>query len=543
MVQLLNSFSTKVFFIFFGSLILLYQLRLLQKENRLIHHFRVNRNLLGPELADIEVSAPLMPDNSNNVGAEKRIRHQTADSKLKVVVLSHEFSLTGAPRVCAELAQLLGDIGYDTSLSILALAEESSVHSMSEIDLQNVANLLPSLSPNYFSFRIHRGSIDGSLSSVVENSDFLIVSTAVVSSSNFVSRLVQTHKRPRKIIWWIHESESVMTALGDKAIYSALDTLSVLGHQSEPHDTVVFPSLAAQAYWVTAALSLPDNQKSNTLSVINAAKVALWGLPYWKLSALRFEGQEAKAGRERARIRLELGIHKDDIVFLSLGTLHALKGHAGIVRAIRCAAYKRNGDASEVNYEKKGNNPKFPRLILVVIGGGFRADLHHFPFSNFKGSEPALFLESLNLPPPAPCSDLKREGDSEEVDDMSWVLSDKSFHFLPAARRIEPYFAMADVFVSNTRGGGETWGLASLEAMGAGLPILAAARGGSLEMVIEGTTGLLHSDEIELVENIRRISDNAEFRRRLGAGAGKRALESFGDGHVLDTVTSVVGKA
>jgi len=533
----LNSFLTKVSFVFFGSLILFVQVRLLQKENRQIHHFRVNRNLLEPALTGIEVSAPLMPDNSNNARAIRR-RHHITESKVKVVVLSHEFSITGAPRVCAELAQSLGDIGYDTSLSILALAEESSAHSMSEKDLQNVAGLLPSLSPSYFSFRIHRGSMDGSLISVVENADVVIVSTAIVSSSEFVSRIVPSKERPRKIIWWIHESESVMTALGDKAINSALKALSVLGHQIELRDTVVFPSLAAQSYWVTAALSLPDKQRSNALSVINTAKIVLWGLPSWKLLALRFEGQEAKAVRERARIRLDLGIRKDDIIFLSLGTLHALKGHAGIVRAIRCAASKRGGAYQGGDTKNSELTPMFPRLVLVAVGGGFCADHRHFPFSNCNGVKEET---TPIISAPKPCSDLKRESDSEEeTDDMSWVLQEESFYFLPAARRIEPYFAMADVFVSNTLGGGETWGLATLEAMGAHLPVLAAARGGSLEMVVDGESGLFHRDEFDLVENIRKLSENAELRQRLSTGSSKRAFEIFGQEHVVESVKSVI---
>jgi glycosyltransferase involved in cell wall biosynthesis len=137
---------------------------------------------------------------------------------------------------------------------------------------------------------------------------------------------------------------------------------------------------------------------------------------------------------------------------------------------------------------------------------------------------------------------LKRQGDpEEELDDMSWVMRDEeSFHFLPAARRIEPYFALADVVVSNTLGGGETWGLATLEAMGARLPVLAAARGGSLELIVDGETGLLHRDEVGLAENIKAVSLDAEFRKRLGTAAGKRAVGVFGEEHVVESVEGLL---
>jgi len=486
-------------------------------------HFRVNQ----------KISLPLI--GHFDFAGKDFVRGHEND--LRVVILSHEFSITGAPRVCAEFAQSLGDLGFDTVLSALALAQADSEHSLSENDLNNVNFLLPSLSPNRFSFLIHRGRMDGSLSNLVIDADVVVVSTAIVLSSEFVTHISQSGRKI-KLVWWIHESESVMSVLGGSAIYSALKALTVLGRRSESRDTVVFPSLAAQAYWVTAALGLPEIHRSSALSVINAAKIVLWGLPSWKLSALRFEGQEAIAVRERARIRLELGIRKDDLVFLSLGTLHALKGHAGIVRAMRCAASKRGGSAYQVGDTKKGElTSMLPRLVLVAVGGGFCADRLHFPFSNCKGVNKGttpLFV-------PTPCSDLKKEGDSEkEVDDMSWVLQEESFHFLPAARRIEPYFAMADVFVSNTLGGGETWGLATLEAMGARLPVLAAARGGSLEMLVDGETGLFHRDELEFVENIRKVSDDAELRRRLSTGSSKRALDIFGQKHVVESVKSVI---
>jgi len=484
-----------------------------------------------PQLRDASLTSITSPSEVNSP-----VPLSSSPSHQRVVILSHELSITGAPRVCTELAHVLGNLGVETTLSTLSMLDSNKW--LTRTDAQTVANLFPSLTPNYFSFTLHRGHRDGSLSVLVGNADVVVVSTAVIASSEYVSRFARSTARRGKLIWWIHESESVMTALGDNSIYSALEALSILGHQSESRDTVVFPSHAAQSYWVTAALRLPDVQRSNALMVINAAKIILWGLPSCKLLALRFEGQEAKADRERARIRLELGIRKDDLVFLSLGTLHALKGHAGIVRTLRCATSKRGGSANQGRYTKNGElTSMLPRLVLVAVGGGFCADHLHFPFSDCKGVNKGTALLSA----PTPCSDLKREGDSEdEMDDMSWVMQEESFHFLPAARRIEPYFAMADVFVSNTLGGGETWGLATLEAMGARLPVLAAARGGSLEMVVDGETGLLHRDEFELVENILKVSDDAEFRSRLGAGAGKRVTEKFGDEHVVKSVIDVV---
>ena len=533
-------------------------------------------------------------------------RHQSQQSEIlnkRVVILSHEFSITGAPRVCAELAQELGNLGADVSLSTLSSLVLKST--LKRIDVRIVANLLPALVPQYFSFFINQGGLDGSLSKDVQEADVVIISTAVVQASTFVTSFSQTESR-KKLVWWIHESESVMNALGDEAITRALEALSILGkqqldrrrdgekmsiddnvenkeksnvrkskgndiiensslRQDEAYKTigignqdgvykvvdvvnnqqqllastsvVIFPSLAAQSYWITIASQLPESMKANAMAAVKDAVIILWGLPSWKLSSLRFNGRKDIATQERAKLRIQLGINENDIVFLSLGTLHALKGHAGIVRAMQCAqADHNNARNSGIDKEMLDSTP--PRLILVAVGGGFCADRHHFPFSDCKSRET---LDILSLSTSIPCSDLKKYGDSdEEVKDMSWVIRDERFHFLPAVRRIEPYFAMADVLVSNTLGGGETWGLAILEAMRAGLPVLAAARGGSVELIVDRKSGLLHNDEIELMKNIKAISDNVELRIRLGIEASKRASEMFGEEHVIESVQKVV---
>jgi hypothetical protein len=84
---------------------------------------------------------------------------------------------------------------------------------------------------------------------------------------------------------------------------------------------------------------------------------------------------------------------------------------------------------------------------------------------------------------------------------MSWVLQEESFYFLPAARRIEPYFAMADVFISNTLGGGVTWGLATLEAMGARRKTLLQQP----PKRVEGTLELLHPSSYHHLDQHYRL--------------------------------------
>ena len=101
-----------------------------------------------------------------------------------------------------------------------------------------------------------------------------------------------------------------------------------------------------------------------------------------------------------------------------------------------------------------------------------------------------------------------------------------AFAGLPAAfsgtRRGEELaaaYASADVFVfpSTT----ETLGMAMLEALSSGLPVVAARAGASHEVVEEGVNGLLYEpgDRASLVETVRRVVDDEDYRTKLAKNA------------------------
>jgi len=71
----------------------------------------------------------------------------------------------------------------------------------------------------------------------------------------------------------------------------------------------------------------------------------------------------------------------------------------------------------------------------------------------------------------------------------------------------------------------EPFGLVALETAAAGKPIVASDIGGLRDIVVDGETGLLvpPDDRLALVAAMRRLSENAELRQRLGAGAKERA--------------------
>jgi len=81
----------------------------------------------------------------------------------------------------------------------------------------------------------------------------------------------------------------------------------------------------------------------------------------------------------------------------------------------------------------------------------------------------------------------------------------------------------------------ESFGLAALESMACGVPVVASRVGGLPEVVVHGETGFLAplGDTAAMAGFVQRLLDDDGLRQRLGAASARRSREEFAFEHVL----------
>ena len=111
--------------------------------------------------------------------------------------------------------------------------------------------------------------------------------------------------------------------------------------------------------------------------------------------------------------------------------------------------------------------------------------------------------------------------------------------------RLSQAYASADIFVFPSRL--ETFGLVVIEAMAAGLPVVAARVGGVGDMVSEGVNGysFASGDRAMLLEGVRKIAKDRATMRRMGqqarAYAERQSWETIMD-EVIEVYAGLIGE-
>jgi glycosyltransferase involved in cell wall biosynthesis len=176
-------------------------------------------------------------------------------------------------------------------------------------------------------------------------------------------------------------------------------------------------------------------------------------------------------GPGRAAARAALGLRPDQLVVMTVGRLMVQKGQRYLVAAMPALA------------------ERFPRLAVVIVGGGYLA------------------------------GDLARQAAE---------LGVAGFLHLPGHRTdARMLLDAADVFVLPSRQEGMP--LAALEAMDAGLPVVATDVIGTAEIVAHGMTGTLvpPQDPPALAEALAELLADPDLRQRYARAGRIRYVEHF----------------
>jgi L-malate glycosyltransferase len=181
----------------------------------------------------------------------------------------------------------------------------------------------------------------------------------------------------------------------------------------------------------------------------------------------------------RLQARERIGAGADDIVLGMVGALTPRKGHSLLLRALALMAKSRS----------RSTNKQEPRLLCFIAGAGPSHEAITAEISKFGLGNSVRMLGSL-----------------EDPRALLWAL---------------------DVFVMPSQM--EGLGVAVIEAMAAGLPVVACAVGGLRDAVEHGRTGWLVSpdDEHVMADALTRLSAAPELRASMGAAGREMALTKF----------------
>ncbi|XP_039053324.1 uncharacterized protein LOC120195326 isoform X2 [Hibiscus syriacus] len=117
-------------------------------------------------------------------------------------------------------------------------------------------------------------------------------------------------------------------------------------------------------------------------------------------------------------------------------------------------------------------------------------------------------------------------------------------HFVNKTLTVAPYLAAIDVLVQNSQARGECFGRITIEAMAFQLPVLGTAAGGTTEIVVNGTTGVLHpvgkAGVTPLAKNIVRLATHVERRLTMGKRGYERVKERFLEPHMAERIAGVL---
>ncbi len=183
----------------------------------------------------------------------------------------------------------------------------------------------------------------------------------------------------------------------------------------------------------------------------------------------------------RLRLRADLGVHSDSLVLVTVGRLSTEKGHLVLAEALRRLPRR------------------LPRMTLLLVGDGPDRDVIERTYRGVPGAEVLVLGRRLDVP---------------------------------------ALLHAADLFVFPTLH--ENLSNALLEAMAAGLPVVATSVGGNVEVLERGGGVLVPASEpAALAAAITRLATDRALRDRYGAEARSVVEAGYTIDHMVSRVDDV----
>ncbi|KAL6011415.1 hypothetical protein ACLOJK_001863 [Asimina triloba] len=202
----------------------------------------------------------------------------------------------------------------------------------------------------------------------------------------------------------------------------------------------------------------------------------------------------------REHVRESLGVRSDDLIFAIINSVSRGKGQDLFIRSFH--------ESLKLIRDKK---LQVPSMHAVVVGSDMNA-------------HSTLEYELRNVVV------------EKKIQDQ--------VHFVNKTLTVAPYLAATDALVQNSQGRGECFGRITIEAMAFQIPVLGTAAGGTTEIVVNGSTGLLHPAGKEgvtpLAENIAKLATHVERRLTMGRKGYERVKERFLEQHMATRIARVL---
>jgi glycosyltransferase involved in cell wall biosynthesis len=258
-----------------------------------------------------------------------------------------------------------------------------------------------------------------------------------------------------------------------------------------------------------------------TMCVYGAAAAARLGIPH----VTTMHGNQTMMDKLRRRIALRWAFRKARMVVgcsdaTSRDVEQGLGLEPGSIHPIRNGVPERPGDRGRVRSELGLEDDE---LLIAAVGNVVPRKGHLLLLQALASLED----DGLDAPWRVAVAGDKREATADIealIGERGW---EEKVHLLGARDDVPDLLAAADVFSMPSLGEGLP--LAVLEAMFAGLPIVASRTSGIPEAISSDEVGLLCTpgDVPELAEHVGAVLLDAGLRARLGAAARERALAEF----------------